>query len=57
MDVYVSEVSAYAGSYLYYVFVDGEKYDEFSSTRWITHAQMIDVARGYEEGLTDPTDL
>lgn len=47
--VYVSPMGHYGSTYFYVVMVDGKQYDEFSSEGWITHSQMIDVARGYQE--------
>lgn len=51
MDVYVSPAWNYGGAYHYHVYAFGELYDEFTSNRWLTHGEMIDVARGYAEGL------
>ena len=53
-DVYVSPDWHYAGDYHYVVFVDGEKYDEFTSRRpwgWLTQSQMYDIANGYQEAI------
>lgn len=57
VDVYVQPEWNYAGQYHYSVWVDGEKYDEFTSLGWLTHREMIDVARGYANALTDPLSM
>ena len=51
VDVWIDDCS-YGGLNLYRVMVDGKVYDELvSRTARLTHSQMIDVARGYEEAL------
>lgn len=42
---------SYAGQHHYTVWVDGEKYDEFTSNGWISHRFMIDIANLYREAL------
>ena len=51
MDCHVTLEWSYAGKRHYSVWCQGEKMDEFTSTGWLTHSQMIDVARGYAEVL------
>lgn len=52
VDVYVSEEWAYHKDAHYIVWVDGEKYDEFTSrTGPLTFRQQIDVSAGYSEAL------
>jgi len=51
MDCYVSPEWSYAGRHHYAVWVDGVRYDEFTSKGWLTGSQMHDVAAGYAEAL------
>lgn len=40
------------GTYHYIIMADGKVYDQFSSTRRLTHSEMNDVEAGYREVLT-----
>lgn len=52
MDVYLSESKMHGPRrWVYQVWVDGKIVDTFTSTRWLTHAEQVDVAAGYREGL------
>jgi len=51
MDVQIAPEWSYAGMHYYSVWVDGVKYDEFTSRGWLTASQLYDVAQGYKEGL------
>lgn len=50
MKVWVEDVSA-GGVKHYVVWVDGEIYSSFTSTKRLTHSELIDVEAGYREGL------
>lgn len=51
-DVYVSD-NSYGGIYFYTVMVNGKPYDTFDLRMPppLTHSQLVDVARYYEEAL------
>lgn len=51
MDYYVTPEWHYAGRHHYSVWYESVKVDEFTSDKWLTHSQMIDVARSYADVL------
>ena len=50
MDIYVSEAGG-SGIWIYQVWVDGEIYDQFTTSRSLTWSQQNDIAKGYREAL------
>lgn len=52
MDVTVVEIKLpFSMGYLYRVYVDGKKYDRFSSDTPLSKEEMQSVAAGYKEAL------
>lgn len=51
-DIYIDEANLF-GDWLYRIYVDGTKYDEFFSKTRLTWSEQNDVVDGYREGLND----
>lgn len=56
MDVHLTETKLF-GEFLYQVWYEGQVYDHFFSKTPLTRSEMVDVARGYEEGLDTKTKV
>lgn len=50
IDVYVAD-HAGGGINYYVVMVDGNPYDDFTSTKMLTWSEQWDIAEGYKEAL------
>lgn len=52
MDIRVSRTNLF-GEWLYRVYVDETKYNQFFSSDRLTDAELYDVAQGYTEALSN----
>ncbi len=51
MRVWLILQSSYPGMHEYHVMVNGDKYDEFTSSKKLRRDDMRDIAAGYKETL------